>query len=142
MLSFANFLFHPNAKIHHQFIKNWLAVSLCGLPFFLITHDWFRYGIITVILAVALLIPGSVSKAQASQVQLQSTPTAELIVLFLLLTIAAVIGPHQLDVRRGIVPIMFWQAYGAMTTVAGLTLWRLLRSTPTASGRVPYSPSK
>ena len=43
-----------NAKTHHLFIKNWLAVSLCGLPFFLITHDWFRYGIITVILAVAL----------------------------------------------------------------------------------------
>ena len=142
MLSFANFLFHPNAKTHHRFIKNWLAVSLCGLPFFLITHDWFRYGIITVILAVALLILGSVSKAQAPQVQLQGTPTGELIVLFLLLTIAAVIGPHQLDVRRGIVPIMFWQAYGAMAAVAGLTLWRLLRFTPTASGRVPYSPSK
>ena len=112
--SFANFLFHPNAKTHHRFIKNWLAVSLCGLPFFLITHDWFRYGIITVILAVALLIPAS----KAPQPQPSITPTAELIVLFLLLTIAAVIGPHQLDVRRGIVPIMFWQAYGAMTTVA------------------------
>ena len=35
--------------------------------FFLITHDWFRYGTITVILAVALLIPASTSKAPAPQ---------------------------------------------------------------------------
>ena len=142
MLSFANFVFQPSNKTHYLFIKNWLAISLCGLPFFLITHDWFRYGIITVILAVALLIPGLVSKAPAPQQHLQSTPTAELIALFLLITIAAVIGPHQLDVRRGIVPIMFWQAYGAMAAVAGLTLWRLLRSTPTASAGIPYSPSR
>jgi hypothetical protein len=40
--------------------------------------------------------------------------------------VAALIGPHQLDVRRGIVPIVYWQAYGGMAVIAGVTLWRSL----------------
>ena len=139
MLSFANFVFQPGNKVHRLFTQNWLAISVCGLPFFLITHDWFRYGTIVITLAIALLIPRATSLSTAPQQVAFPRPTAELAVLFLLAVIAAAIGPHQLDVRRGIVPIIFWQAYGGMAAVAALTLWRLLRNEATASKRVPYS---
>ena len=126
MLSFANFLFDSSTRSHRQFFRNWLAISLFGLPFFLITHDWFRYGIITIILAVALLIPYTFTVSQDQQNHdLSTSHRPELVVLFLIILIAAVIGPHQLDVRRGIVPLIYWQAYGGMAAIAGLTLWRL-----------------
>ena len=140
MLIIANFFFNPKTKSHYRFIKSWLAISVCGLPFFLITHDWFRYGIITIILAFAMLVPLTTKQPEASYThELGSSLIPELVVLFVLAVIAAVIGPHQLDVRRGIVPITFWLAYGGMAAVAALTLWRLLRTEATASRRVPYS---
>ena len=140
MLVIANFFFNPKTKSHYRFIKSWLAISVCGLPFFLITHDWFRYGIITIILAVAMLVPPTTKQPEASYThELGSSLIPEIVVLFVLAVIAAAIGPHQLDVRRGIVPILFWQAYGGMAAVAALTLWRLLRTEATAFRRVPYS---
>ena len=140
MLSFANVFFNPQTQSHYRFIKNWLAISLCGLPFFLITHDWFRYGIITIILSIAMLIPLKAKHPPDREKHgLSNTQIPELIVLFSIILIAAVIGPHQLDVRRGILPIIYWQAYGGMAAVAALALWRLLRTEATASRRVPYS---
>ena len=73
-----------------------------------------------------MLIPYTITASPDRQNHHLSTPhSPELIVLFLIILVAAVIGPHQIDVRRGIVPLIYWQAYGVMAAIAGLTLWRL-----------------
>ena len=127
MLSIANFICNRQSNAQYYFIKNWLAISLFGLPFFLITHDWFRYGIITIILAVAMLARQAIDQPQDLQYRkLPTRKSIDVVVVFLIVIVAALIGPHQLDVRRGIVPIVYWQAYGGMAVIAGVTLWRSL----------------
>jgi hypothetical protein len=41
-----------NAKAASQFTKSWFILLLVSAPFFLITHDWFRYYVFTIIMSL------------------------------------------------------------------------------------------
>ena len=90
-----------NANAASQFMRTWATFLVISTPFFLITHDWFRYFIFTIIMSlVTTYRKASLDTCQTSNSLLAERPkllSLALIAIGLLGLI--VVGPISNDVR-------------------------------------------
>lgn len=90
-----------NKNAHNRMLKIWLSWIPLGLPFVLITHDWFRYGVFLLFLALLVSTDETVQPRERSmpvrigviRVRLESLTIA-------ILSMCIIIGPLNTDVRK------------------------------------------
>jgi len=94
----------------------WFSWVPVALPFVLITHDWLRYGVILLLLAML------VTAAQCEPLPLESGPATRPELLAIgLLAMAAAVGPATGDVRK-FLPHNYFHASLLMLLVACVVL--------------------
>jgi hypothetical protein len=117
-------------------LRNWLLLAPFALPFVLITHDWFRYGVILLLVAL-LLTAAQVTPAASKAWPLPGWRLASGEAWSLLPVSAMVlIGPASADVRKCL-PHNYFHASLGMLGLAAVVYWLSLRfPRPAAGGEV------
>ena len=109
-----------------RLLRNWLIFAPFAFPFVLITHDWFRYGV--VLLLLALLLTAAEAAADDAPFTLRvAWPFARAEVWSLLpISAMVLIGPASSDVRKCL-PHNYFHASLGMLGLAAAVYWLSLR---------------
>lgn len=124
-----------------QVFRNWLIFAPFALPFVLITHDWFRYGVILLLLSLLLSAAAAGPLAPAVPVMPAHHRRFSLSEIWALLplSVMVVVGPYADDVRKCL-PHNYFHASLLMLALAVAVFWLSLSGgRPTPAGQVPLA---
>jgi hypothetical protein len=126
--SFTAWIQAYNKAAANYFIRSWWLWLPISLPFFLVTHDWIRYGVINIILCLCVTAcrfsTHDPAREPGNYMPLNSDDKIRLGCLAALLVLSIVIGPYfnQVDIRTN--PVSQLGTKYTLVCLAGLALIR------------------
>jgi hypothetical protein len=116
-----------NSKEQRKLALIWLSWVPVALPFVLITHDWLRYGVILLLLAMLVAVAQTQSREPLQEIESWwslSVPEASAVAV---LTLSTVIGPATQDVRKFLPADYFYMALLMLLVALVLFCWNQSR---------------
>jgi len=116
-----------NSQGQRELALIWLSWVPFALPFVLITHDWLRYGVILLLLAMLVAVAQTQSPEPFQEIEpwwSLSVPEASAVAV---LTLCTVIGPANQDVRKFLPADYFYIAVLMLLVALVLFCWNQSR---------------